>query len=56
MVSKMMPGETPYTPEEVEQLNDLVSQAADQDPGEDFGPFRSRLNQRRKLWKPSTRH
>ncbi len=35
-MNKMMPGETPYTPEELEQLEDLVSQAADQDPGEDM--------------------
>lgn len=35
-MGKMMPGETPYTPKEMEQLNDLVSQAADQDPGEDM--------------------
>ena len=36
MAPTMIPGEVPYTPEEMEQLNDLVSQAADQDPGEDM--------------------
>jgi hypothetical protein len=31
---QMMPGQTPYTPEELETLYALVSDAADEDPGE----------------------
>lgn len=30
----MIPGSTAYTPEELEQLNSLVGDAADNDPGE----------------------
>lgn len=31
---RMMPGQTPYTPEEVGMLHELVSDAAKGDPGE----------------------
>lgn len=31
---KMLPGETPYTPEELELLYRLVHEAAEHDPGE----------------------
>lgn len=31
---KMIPGQTPYTPEEKKKLNGLISDAAEGDPGE----------------------
>lgn len=34
MTPKMMPGQTPYTPEDVARLEQLVSDAAAGDPGE----------------------
>ena len=36
--TKMMPGQTPYTPEEQRQLEALVRDAADEDPGEENEP------------------
>lgn len=44
-VEKMMPGQTPYTSEEKSKLNDLVSDAAQGDPGEqnetDLDPYKA---------------
>ena len=34
--SGMIPGQTPYTPEEKEKLNSLISDAAEGDPGEAY--------------------
>lgn len=31
---RMMPGQEPYTPEELKKLYALISAAADEDPGE----------------------
>ena len=37
-IPKMMPGQEPYTAEEFDQLNELLRQAADGDPGEQNEP------------------
>ncbi len=36
----MMPGQTPYTPAELDQVHDLVDAAAASDPGEGNEPIR----------------
>ncbi len=38
-VPKMMPGQMPYTQEEILRLNGLVSDAAAGDPGEDMEEY-----------------